>query len=123
MKQLVKYALAFGVLLSSLAWVATPALAQSNSDDYYTTYDSTYDNTLSNGAAAGIFGVTFIIPLCCGLLIAGGIAYFVYSDAKKNNVENPVLWAVITFFTGLIGLLIYFLAIRPKATEGTPAKK
>jgi hypothetical protein len=44
------------------------------------------------------------------------VVRFMYSDAKKNNVENPVLWGILGF-TGLIGLLIYFLVIRPEAIK------
>ena len=65
-------------------------------------------------ATLGIMLLTCVCPLVIGLAVAGGISYFVYTDAVKNRVENPGLWALVCFFTGLIGLLIYFLAIRPK---------
>ncbi len=67
--------------------------------------------------ATAAIGIMFSICICSGvfgLAIAGGISYFVYTDAVKHRVENPALWALVCFFTGLIGLLIYFLAIRPK---------
>lgn len=66
----------------------------------------------------------FLITLCfmCfGIIIGFGIpvalAYFVYKDAEKNNVENSIAWALVTFFTGVIGLLIYFFAIKPAAEQ------
>ena len=39
------------------------------------------------------------------------IAYWVYKDAKKRG-ENGILWALIVFFAGLLGILIW-IAMRP----------
>ena len=132
MKQIIKLVAAAVVALSSLLLGGVPALAQT--DDYYdygdpsTTLDDYYTTSVQDdAAAAGALGFSMVVwvGICCfGLLIAGGFAYWVYSDAKKNNVENGVLWAVLTFFFGLIPLLIYFLAIKKNATGGsTPAAK
>ena len=37
------------------------------------------------------------------------LAYWVYKDANKRNMDNAVLWAAITFLLGLIGLVIYLV--------------
>lgn len=37
------------------------------------------------------------------------LAYWVYKDANKRNMDNAVLWAAITFLLGLIGLVIYLI--------------
>ncbi len=98
-------------IISSLL-VTVPVLASG--------YDYTYSNAADAAAATTFLGGTFLLA-CCPLIIYVVfdlvIAYIVYSDAKKNKVENGVLWAVITFFFSLIGLLVYFLAIRPEAMK------
>lgn len=68
-------------------------------------------------AAAGFSFLLFCCFSIIGLALPLGLAFFVYSDAKKNNIENDVLWALVTFFTGVIGILIYFLVIRKQALE------
>ena len=69
-------------------------------------------DTINTGSSAGgcIGG---IIGGLIGLAIALGLAYFVYTDAKKRGMDNAALWAILTFFTGLIGLIIYLL-VRKK---------
>jgi hypothetical protein len=77
-------------------------------------------------AGAAIGSMMMLCIICCSVLIAFLIpfafAYWVYNDAVKNNVENPMLWAVVTFFFTLIGLLIYLLAIRPDAIKSAEGK-
>ena len=77
----------------------------------------TYEN---DNAATGLgFGIMTMYCICVlGLfLIWGGISYLIYKDAVKNNVDNPILWALLTFFFGVIGLLIYFLVAKNKETK------
>ncbi len=48
------------------------------------------------------------------LLIAGLLAYWVYQDAKKRNLKDPVAWAILAFLLGIIGLAGYYIwVIRP----------
>jgi uncharacterized BrkB/YihY/UPF0761 family membrane protein len=42
-------------------------------------------------------------------LVWVALAYWVYKDANKRNMDNAILWAAITFLLGLIGLVIYLL--------------
>jgi len=109
--RLAKKALAAGISTVGFLAAAAPVAAQYYYDDY-TPYASS--------AAAGVVGVTWLI-VCCSILLGLGIAfalaYIVYRDAKKNNVENPALWGLLTFFLGLIGLIIYFVAIKPDAVK------
>ena len=79
------------------------------------TYSS--NDAAATGFAALFTGGTMIFSLCCiGLmwLLWAGLAYWVYKDAQKHNVDNAVLWAILTFFFGLIPLVIYLAAIRNK---------
>lgn len=68
----------------------------------------------------GMTGAMFLVPLLImtiGVGVQIFMTVFVYNDAVKNNVENPGLWALVTFLTGVIGILIYFLAIRNQTTN------
>jgi Na+-driven multidrug efflux pump len=100
--------LAFATL-SIVASVAT--FAQSYR---YSTYDASAD---AAGLAVGgtMMFVYFCFICCVPLIISSICAFVVHKDAKKNNVENAVLWTAVSFFFPLIGLLIYFLAIKPEA--------
>ncbi|WP_227353345.1 PLDc N-terminal domain-containing protein [Haladaptatus salinisoli] len=40
------------------------------------------------------------------------LPFWVYSDAQKNSPHSPVLWALVVFFGGLLGLLLYFIIGR-----------
>jgi len=98
-------------------FASVPVLAQR--------YDYDWDwATYTTATDAGLFGLSgialFVFWCCmiCGLVIVPFVlAFIVYSDAKKKNVENPALWAVLTFFFNLIGLIIYFFVIRPEAIK------
>ncbi|MCS7317379.1 MAG: hypothetical protein NZZ41_03540 [Candidatus Dojkabacteria bacterium] len=108
-----KYALLFlSVIVFVLFMLSTHnVFAQS-----YTNMKS-YD--FSTDVQDGIVGLTamiFYTCCCCILLIPWlYICYWVYVDSKKLNVENSILWVLLTLFTGIVGLLIYLLAIRPEA--------
>ena len=65
------------------------------------------------GAGAMAFGCICWLAIVGGALAFQiGCAYFIYSDASKNGIENAVLWALLGFFTTWVGLLIYFLVIK-----------
>ncbi len=59
----------------------------------------------------GILGcvVVWVVALVVSILIM----VWVYKDAKSRGDQNAVIWLVLIFFTGIIGLIIYVLA-RPK---------
>jgi glucose uptake protein GlcU len=52
-------------------------------------------------------------------LIGIAITFWVYSDAKRNSPQSAVLWALVAFFGGLLGLLLYVLLGRDTAGGGT----
>jgi hypothetical protein len=45
-------------------------------------------------------------------LISLVITIGVYSDAKSNSPQSAVLWALVAFFGGILGLLLYLLLGR-----------
>ncbi len=100
---------------ATIAAVSLLAVQSVSASGYYNTVDYTTD------AAGSAFGLGIVAIWCCALLVPAIIcivmAYYVYNDAKKNNIENGPLWALLTLFTSLIGLLIYLLAIKPEALK------
>ena len=92
-------------LLTGLALAAMPVLA--------------FAQTTDDGGLGALIGGGF--SCICGLLwlaIFIGIAYWVYSDAKKRGNPNALLWAILTFFFTLLGLILYFLIGRNQGTAG-----
>jgi len=67
-----------------------------------------------DGALAGCGCASFMILIII-LAVAISIALLVWvaKDAKNRGMDNAVLWMIIVFFTGLIGLIVYLL-VRPK---------
>ncbi|MCA9379205.1 hypothetical protein KC640_02145 [Candidatus Dojkabacteria bacterium] len=101
----------FGVVsgVSALLAMAAPVAAQ-------TRYDYT------DVAAAGTYSALAFVPMlitCCAIIVGigiqVGIMVWVYRDAKKNGVENPELWLIICLVAGLVGLAVYYFAVRPDA--------
>ena len=77
-------------------------------------------DTTSTDTAGSIIGL-FFSCFCwiIGLVIDIVLAWWVYNDAKKRGNPNAILWAILTFFFNLLGLLLYFLIGRNQGT-GTP---
>jgi putative component of membrane protein insertase Oxa1/YidC/SpoIIIJ protein YidD len=64
-------------------------------------------------AAACCASFGFVIFFIVALFILSVILLvWVAKDAKNRGVDNPILWMILVFFTGVIGLIIY-LAVRP----------
>ncbi len=56
------------------------------------------------------FIVIFImIGVILALLIQFTLSIIVYNHATNNNDPNALLWAIVVFFTSVIGILIYLL--------------
>jgi hypothetical protein len=94
-------------LVMGLALAALPVLAFAQTDDG------------SGAAAAAALGINCVCGLI-GLAIAAAIAYWIYTDAKKRGNPNAVIWAIVGFFLGLIGLLLYVLIGRNQGTATPP---
>lgn len=79
-------------------------------------YSSSYSSSSSDasGAALGVMSLIYCCMLLVILAVVIGLTYWVYNDAKKSNVENPTLWAVLTFFLGIWGIIIYLLVGKKK---------
>lgn len=66
----------------------------------------------SDAGCAACAGCGISIPVIIIGLIALNIALLVWvaRDAKARGMDSSVLWMLLVFFTGLIGLLIYIFA-------------
>lgn len=53
-----------------------------------------------------------VFELIAGILLLVATAAWVYRDAKKNDVRYALGWAVLTFFSGLFGVLVYLAVER-----------
>ena len=61
------------------------------------------------GAAMAACGGVLVFFI--GLIVLNIILLvWVAKDAKSRGMDNPILWMILVFFTGLLGLIIYLLA-------------
>lgn len=61
---------------------------------------------------------TFI--LCFGIVgfvIPFFLAIWVYSDATKNKIEIPIVWAFLTFGLSIFGIIIYLVAKHTQESQ------
>jgi hypothetical protein len=71
------------------------------------------------GGIVAVWAVAFLCILVMMVLsfcLQIYICYFMYTDANARG-ENGTLWAVIGFFGGLVGLIIW-LCVRPEKSKG-----
>ncbi|SRR5260221_5752266 len=116
-------------LATTAFFLAAPS--QVMAQTYYTNaYTTTPGNAAAGMAAAGVGSIFSILFSCFYCLLCTvpfilliALAIYVYNDAVKYNVDTPILWALVTFFFPVVGLLIYFLAIRADAIKAMEAKK
>ena len=47
---------------------------------------------------------------CCGVILNLAICFFVMVDADRRD-QPGCLWAIVVFFTTIIGLLVYLVVI------------
>lgn len=94
---------AFALAMLLVLGFASLALAQPSPEDQ------------TNAAVGG--GVLIAGCICFLVILAINIAIlvWVYKDAQARGAE-PMLWLILVFFTGLIGLIIW-LIVRPPLRE------
>jgi hypothetical protein len=71
------------------------------------------DAASSCAACGGCGGLVIFVVALLALNIA--ILVWVARDAKARGMDSSILWMLLVFFLGLLGLLIYILA-RPQGT-------
>jgi len=50
----------------------------------------------------------YILPYVVWFVIVLAMAMWVYNDAKRNNMDAGI-WAIIVFFVGVIGIIVYWI--------------
>ena len=65
-------------------------------------------------------GLVLLLAFVLFLVFAVAIPLWVYSDAQHNSPHSAALWALVAFFGGLLGLLLYFVVGRQRGA-GPPA--
>jgi hypothetical protein len=104
---------AFAVL-TLLLW-APVVLAERGGD---MSQDETADTIAGVGLKALlVIVVCAVLAFLIALSITFYICYFMYTDAEARG-QNGLLWAIIGFFGGLLGLIIW-LCIRPELKQKT----
>lgn len=64
--------------------------------------------------------VLLVFALVLFVVLAVVIPLWVYSDAQRNSPHSAVLWALVVFFGGVLGILLYFIiGRRPAAPRST----
>lgn len=59
----------------------------------------------------------FGLPQVIGLIIAAGIAFFVYKDAESRGMSG-IGWGLFTFLLCIIALPVYLIVRKPKVNGG-----
>jgi len=65
-------------------------------------------------AGVGFAGFIFVLFLVMAIVLP----IWVYSDAQENSPHSAVLWALVTFFGGIVGLLLYVILGRKPGGRG-----
>jgi drug/metabolite transporter (DMT)-like permease len=63
---------------------------------------------MASGAGAGVGRLVGLLFVVLGV----AITLWTYSDAQENSPHSAVLWALVVFFGGLLGILLYFVIGR-----------
>ena len=74
----------------------------------------------ANPFAALLGGGLCMVVWLVSFVIAILLMIWVYKDAKARG-QNAVLWLILTFFFGIVALIVW-LIIRPKAKVGEAPK-
>ncbi len=83
-------------------------------------------NTANSGDAALGFGILsayigfYLVCFCAIFAIQIAIAVWVYRDAQKRTLDNPVMWLLVTLVGGIIGLIVYLVVRSDKPVIKQP---
>ena len=88
-------------------------------NSYVTSGMATDGSSYGHGEMMGnwngsFFGMFMMGMMTFWFLIDLLLAYIVYNDSLNYNPSNALLWAVIVFFTSILGLLLYLLFRGPQ---------
>ena len=81
------------------------------------------DPTTSDDGIVGFICLIYACAAIVPMIVMIVLALWVNSDASKLGIENPWLWGLLVFLTGIVGLIIYLAVIRPKGQEDQRRKQ
>ncbi|WP_267642501.1 PLDc N-terminal domain-containing protein [Haloarchaeobius amylolyticus] len=62
-----------------------------------------------------------LFALAMFVLFAIVLPIWTYNDAQRNSSHSGLLWALVVFFGGIIGILLYFIIGRDQTGPGGAA--
>jgi heme/copper-type cytochrome/quinol oxidase subunit 2 len=68
-------------------------------------------------------GLVLLLALVLFVVFAIVIPVWVYHDAQKNSPHSGMLWALVAFFGGLLGVLLYFIIGRDTRRRPTSTSR
>lgn len=84
---------------------------------FLTTMTASAQETGGGGDDLGALNIICCLMNGVILIVWVMVALWAKNDAQRRNIDNPALWAIVVFFAGIVGLIIYLVVIRPKGTE------
>lgn len=96
-----------------LMLLATQAFAQT------TTTNTEVDEEAARWACGACAGVMMAVPIVM-LAISIIIAIWIYKDATRRGNPQAAIWALLGFFFGVIGLVVYLVVRKNQMTPPPP---
>lgn len=63
-------------------------------------------------------GFVILIGVASFLVFAVVLPLWTYSDAQRNSEQSALLWALVVFFGGILGILLYLVIGRESRGGG-----
>ena len=92
--------------------IAMSAVATAQYDDY----DWTYEDSAEAAGIMALFGGIMCFVVIGIWVVWLVLAIWVYKDAEKRG-KSGILWFLIVFFLGIIGLIIWLVVRGEKTSE------
>jgi putative membrane protein len=73
-----------------------------------------------DGTMGGLIFAAALIPLVIWFIIAIAVGVWIYRDAESRGMGGA-MWLIIGLVLGIIGLIIYLIVRKPKATPTVTA--
>jgi hypothetical protein len=63
-------------------------------------------------------GILFVLIGLLFVVLSIALPIWTYSDAQRNSPHSPILWALVVFFGGFLGFILYFIIGRTGGGRG-----
>jgi len=102
----------------SYTYYTNPSGSGGSSND-----DGTGDNSYTE-PDVGIMAMASLAYIACGviwLVVWLLLAFWAYKDAKAKCMDTPIIWFLVVFLLGIIGIIIYIIIRKDKCQESQGA--